>query len=380
MRCFQTRGALLLLAAASCFVLGKPADTVFQNGSIYTLDAVSTKAQSIAIADGYITYVGPDAKPFIGPNTTVVDLKGRMAMPGLVDAHMHVVSGGLFLIKCNLNYQPLDLAGVLKHIQGCLDAEPEKDGPSSWLEVVNMDYPDLNTKSGAVTKANLDSLKNKRPVIVRSYDYHTVWCNSRALQLSNITSATPDPANGKIEHLPGTRAPSGILEDTAYAILAGREPPTEQENIAALEAALRLFREAGITAFQEAAARPSFGAIFDAVRKRDRLSARAWLDYRIEGPTAEAEIPAIVQDVLNVTTQYHDKSKLAPKATQKWQTIKGFLDGVITYPAATGAVLAPYFHPAAANLSAGGGPASWAPANTPWPKAYWTPALMDLLL
>ncbi len=80
------------------------ADTVFRNGSIYTLDKANTKVSELAVSGGFITYVGDNASHLIGPTTTVINLAGRMAMPGLVDAHMHTISGGQFLLKCNMNY------------------------------------------------------------------------------------------------------------------------------------------------------------------------------------------------------------------------------------------------------------------------------------
>src|SRR5690242_4795812 len=90
------------------------ADTVFYNGSIYSLDDRSAKHQAIAIKDGYITFLGSNScvRPFIGNDTDVFDLEGRMAMPGLIDSHMHLVSGGATLLACSLNYQPLGLQDV----------------------------------------------------------------------------------------------------------------------------------------------------------------------------------------------------------------------------------------------------------------------------
>ena len=77
----------------------------------------------MAIQDGYMIFLGSDecAQSFVGPNTTVIDHLGRMAMAGLVDAHMHILSGSASLIKCNLNYQSLSLDEILTHVQGCLD-------------------------------------------------------------------------------------------------------------------------------------------------------------------------------------------------------------------------------------------------------------------
>jgi len=349
------------------------ADTVFRNGSIYTLDRANTKVRDLAVKDGIITFVGDDASRYIGPKTTVINLLGRAAIPGLVDSHMHVLAGGQFLLSCNLNYQPLDLAGVLSHIQGCVDSEPEKNTASSWLEVVNLDYPSLSTKSGAVTKANLDGLRTVRPILVRSSDYHTVWINTRALSLSGITASTPDPPGGKVERLPGSQEPSGILDDEARSLVA-LPPATPADNIASADAALRLLREAGITTFQDAASIPEVhGEAFAAVKAKGGLTARAYFDYKIDMPNTTDAIPALINDVVAQTSKYNDKTPAGRLPTIKWQAIKAFLDGVITYPTSTGAVLAPYYMPV-------NGTDQWAPDNNTWPKTYWTPSTLNLVL
>lgn len=69
---------------------------------------------------------------------------------------MHVLSSGLFLLKCDLSYQPLDIEAILKHVQGCIDDEPGK-GDDASVEVVNMDYPSLVSRSGSVGHTKLDS-------------------------------------------------------------------------------------------------------------------------------------------------------------------------------------------------------------------------------
>jgi predicted amidohydrolase YtcJ len=233
--------SLTLLLACSHYVQAvPPADLVLHNGSIYTLDSQSSKVSALAIKDGIITFVGSDADvaSHIGNTTKTVDLKGRAATPGLVDAHMHVLSGGLYLLKCDLNYQPLNLQAVLQHAQSCLDGETDK-GNDVWLEVVNLDYPSLVTRSGRIGKKQLDTLTTNRPVLIRSSDYHTVLVNSRALNLSSITASTPDPSNGVIERLSGNE-PSGVLQDSASDLLSGPAPPTAEENEEAGRAALRL--------------------------------------------------------------------------------------------------------------------------------------------
>ncbi|KAH6877215.1 amidohydrolase family-domain-containing protein [Thelonectria olida] len=370
-------GISAIVAALSPLAAAVPAaDFVLRNGSLYTMDKANSKAEAIAVKDGVISYVGTDksVKKYIGSKTKVINLEGRMAMPGLVDSHMHVLSGGLFLLKCDLSYQALALEDLSKHIQGCIDSETDKTD-DDWLEVVNMDYPSLVDKSGSVGKVQLDKLDTKRPLIIRSSDYHTILANSRALELSNITSDTPDPASGKIGRLSGSNEPSGVLMDGASSLLAGPPDPTEEENIEAGRAALKLLREAGITTFQEAASTDEHHTVFSAIKEEDGLSARAWFDYRIEAPSSLSGVASLVSKTVDTLAGFHDKTKkLKPKPTLKWQAIKAFIDGVITYPANTAALIEPYWVPV------NGSETEWAPDPDTLNDPYWNATILTKTL
>ena len=99
------------------------ADAVYRHGVVYTVDPHDSVFQALVIREGRIAYVGTDAgaAPFIGPQTKVVDLRGRMLMPGLVDGHSHPLQGGAALLKCSLNYEQLNVAQLQAKIQTCLD-------------------------------------------------------------------------------------------------------------------------------------------------------------------------------------------------------------------------------------------------------------------
>ncbi|KAI9151397.1 amidohydrolase [Paramyrothecium foliicola] len=369
----------LLFAVSSFFVSGvvssqSIADTVFRNGSIYSLNDRSSKYQALAIKDGYITFLGSDGcvKPFIGPDTAVFDLEGRMAMPGLVDAHMHLVSGGAGLLKCNLNYQPLTLQQILDHVQGCLDAEPEKT-KDDWLDVLAMDYYTLTDLTGGVSKKELDTLKTERPIVIHSADRHSHWVNTIALEASDITASSSNPPGGIIERVPGSQEPSGILQDNAVGLLSGPAPATPEEDIESTKAALKLLREEGVTSFQDAASNAAIARAFEAVKEEGGLSARGYFDWRIDAPSSAAEIAALVEEVINSTTQWNDPAELGPAPSLKWQAVKIYVDGVILYPANTGALIEPYFQPI-------GNTSEWAPNNGSWPEPYWSTEILSATL
>src|SRR5271165_2350695 len=133
-----TAAALICMPAAGSGEIAAasapaPADTVYRNGFIYTVDARDSVQQALAIRAGRIVYVGGDsgAAAFTGPKTRVVDLQGRMVMPGLVDGHSHPMQGGATLIKCNLNYEQLRVEQMQARIQSCLDQTRARE-PNDW--------------------------------------------------------------------------------------------------------------------------------------------------------------------------------------------------------------------------------------------------------
>lgn len=339
---------LLSLSLSLALVLGQNvstiANTVLRNGKIYTLDAASSQAQALAINEGVIVFTGSDddIHSFIGPNTTVIDLDGRMAMPGLVDAHMHTGAAGEALVKCNLNYETLAIEQVLEHLQKCIDAEPEKNDENKWLDVVNFDLSGLATLSGLPSKADLDKLNTTRPVILTTTDHHTFFVNSIALKVSGINASTPNPAGGRIDRLPGSNEPSGLLQDQASTLLAGPNPLTEAERIDGVNAALRELRQAGITTFQEAVATPIQHSLFRQVQQSGNLSARPYFDYQVTPPATVEAVDTVIKDAINITTTFNEKGQVGTKPVQKWQAIKLFMDGIIQSPAKTGATLSPY--------------------------------------
>jgi predicted amidohydrolase YtcJ len=156
-----------------------PADLVLRRGVIYTVDDRNSVQQAIAIQAGRIVYVGTDegANAYIGKQTNVIDLHGRMVLPGFVDTHNHAIAGGAQLLDCDLGYAPLTSTQFQQKIQACLDATRAKE-PDGYLTVVGWYRQAMQPSGTEVTKANLDALTTRRPIIVRSTDGHTTLGNS----------------------------------------------------------------------------------------------------------------------------------------------------------------------------------------------------------
>ena len=321
-----------------------PADTVMRNGYVYTVDGQNSVQQAIAISGGKIVYVGSDAgvDGYIGKQTQLIDLAGRMLMPGFVDAHMHPGDGGRAMTLCDLKYQTMTRAQFQASIQACLDAEKDK-GPDVWLEVGSWDRMGMTGLDGDADKSTLDALKTQRPIQVRSTDFHTVLTNSRGLELAGINKNTPDPEDGKYRR-DSAGNPNGICEDGAAESLAAVVPPaTDAEKLNQTRAALDAMRQQGITSFFDALSGPESGKAFTTLQKSGELTARALLAIKLDPAAAAADpVKTIAEAKALANTFDQGEVRVAPGVSMRH--VKLFMDGIINAPADTGAMLTPYLH------------------------------------
>ncbi|WP_406864239.1 amidohydrolase [Streptomyces sp. HUAS MG47] len=222
------------------------ADLVFTRGPVLTMDSARTRASSLAVTGERIAAVGHDeVRELIGPRTEVVDLTGKLLLPGFQDAHIHAVGGGSELAQCDLT-GVLDAGTCLERIRAYAEAHPERE----WITGGGWS---LETFAGGLpTRRLLDSVVPDRPVLLANRDHHGAWVNTRALELAGITAATPDPADGRIEREPdGT--PSGMLQEGATGLVSRHVPPsTVEDRLAGLLRAQRLLHSLGVTGWQDA--------------------------------------------------------------------------------------------------------------------------------
>ena len=365
----DTHGAAGVASAADV-----PADAVYRSGYVYTVDAKDSVQQALAVRDGKIVYVGTDmgVKSFIGKDTKVTDLQGRMLMPGLIDGHMHPLAGGTVLLKCNLNYERLTIAQMQAKVQQCLDQSKDQE-PNGWLEVVNW-FQEAMLPAGTVTNsAVLDSLHTRRPIFVLSSFGHTGLANSRALELAHVTASTPNPQGGRIAH-DASGKPSGILEDAAYQLVEALVPPsTSAEDINASETALDALRAQGVTGFLDAAASSATLAAFAGAEKDGKLTLRAHFAVLVGPP--EGKDPQKAVAYLQSMAKQYDQGPLVPEPHLSVHNVKLFLDGVITAPAQTGAMLSPYF----VNQGTVTSP-HWAPGKNRGPDVYFPASVLNALV
>ncbi|MGV9356283.1 amidohydrolase, partial [Streptomyces misionensis] len=222
------------------------ADLVFTRGPVHTGDAARTRASSLAVTGGRITAVGHDeVRELIGPGTEVVDLAGKLLLPGFQDAHIHAVGGGTELAACDLT-DTVGAADCLTRIRAYAEARPDQE----WITGSGWSMESFD--GGLPTRQLLDTAVPDRPVYLTNRDHHGAWVNTRALELAGLDRATPDPADGRIEREPdGT--PSGMLQEGASALVARLIPPvTAADRLDGLLRAQRLLHSLGITGWQDA--------------------------------------------------------------------------------------------------------------------------------
>jgi predicted amidohydrolase YtcJ len=222
------------------------ADLVLAGGAVFTADAARSRASAVAVTDGRIVAVGGDAvRELIGPGTEVVDLGGRMLVPGFQDAHVHPVSGGLELLRCDLaeaTSEPEYLATIAQYAAAHPDEEWILGG--GWAMSA---FP-----GGTPTAAALDRVLPDRPAFLPNRDGHGAWVNSAALRLAGIDRRTPDPADGRIERDAGGE-PTGTLHEGAMSLVNVLVPEAGAELLhEALLAGQRYLHSFGITAWQDA--------------------------------------------------------------------------------------------------------------------------------
>lgn len=241
------------------------ADLVFNNGAIYTVDITRSWAQSVAIKDDRIVYVGSEegAADFVGPQTKVVDLQGKMVLPGLQDIHIHPISGGVEAGRVDLNGRTT-LDG---YKAGIRDYAVEHPGEpwilgGGWLMSVF-------GPGGKASKSILDEIVPDRPVLLSSTDGHSAWVNSKALEIAGITKDTPDPPDGIIDKDPRTGEPVGSLQEGAADLVWEHIPEYGPEELMeGLRYAVRMLNGYGITGMQVAYSEVSEDDVY---RKLDDL-------------------------------------------------------------------------------------------------------------
>jgi predicted amidohydrolase YtcJ len=246
------------------------ADIIFINGKIWTVDKTKPTAQAVAVLGDKIIAVGTNAevKKYADKNTKIVDLKGRLMLPGFIDDHTHFVSGGFQLMSVDLRdaKTPDEFAKRIK--------EYAEKNPGRWITGGDWDH---ELWGGELPRKEwIDQFTQQNPVFVTRYDGHMGLANSLALKLAGITRETPDPPGGLIVR-DETGEPTGILKDEAMSLVYKVIPePTLEERINAIKLALEEAKKYGLTGIHDIGTSGDLRA-YQELYKRGELTIRVYL-------------------------------------------------------------------------------------------------------
>lgn len=262
---------MLLLAALP--VAAQPAaDLVLLNGKVWTVNPAQPRAEAVAVRGPRIAAVGTTAeiRRWIGPRTEVLDLDGRLVLPGFNDAHVHFYSGGRSLASVQLR-----TARSREEFRERVRAYAARLPKGRWI--VGGEWDHENWKPAALPSRDwIDDATPDHPVFVSRLDGHMALANSVALRLAGITRATPDPPGGAIVR-DAAGEPTGVLKDAAMSAVARVIPePGEEELIEAVRAAMRHAAENGVTSVQDMSATPEVLRVYQELLRRGELTVRIY--------------------------------------------------------------------------------------------------------
>ncbi|MCB1444942.1 MAG: amidohydrolase [Rhizobiaceae bacterium] len=294
-------------------------DLILANGRIYTVDGADSWAEAVAIRGGRIVAVGDSAEieALKGPDTEITDLGGRMAMPGFVDIHNHILMAGQSALY-ELQFPP---SSTIDEICGHVRARAEKAEPGQWIIGNQWGADKMAELNSEASLARLDAAGLGHPVLLRDETMHNRWVNSEAMRLSGISDNQPDPPQGAFFRDPSTGRLTGILVESASGIaeLAASNAFSPDMARAAVKRAVEIGNSLGVTAFQDAAtALPILETLSDLDRAGE-LTAWAVASLPLIQPTF---LFGTTGDALLAVRDRHRTTHVRPDFT------KIFLDGV----------------------------------------------------
>lgn len=305
------------------------ADTVFTNGFVYTVDSINSKAEAVAVKDKAIIFVGDNksVQNYIGENTKVINLNGKMILPGFVDAHCHSISSYRYFNELNL-YGLKSKEDIQNAIKKYLFEHPEAKYVKGrgWSDT---DFPGIGPD-----KKIIDEIVKDIPVSFSSDGGHSKWVNSKTLELAGMNNSTKNPKGGIIERYPGTNEPNGTLRENASDLVADIFPAYTVENLMdGLEAYQRMVSAFGITTVHDAYldAGSNETEAFRTLEKDNKLKMRFRASLYIDPEKSVDQIKSLIEE----------RKKNSGELFQT-NSAKIFIDGVVE--GSTAYLKEPYKH------------------------------------
>ena len=249
------------------------ADLILVNGNVYTVDDARPRASAFAVRNGRVVFVGSDreARFLAGPSTRVIDAHGETVIPGMVDAHAHLLGLGTSLSNVQLagsrTYDEA-IARVVEHAKGVK--------PGEWILGRGWDQNLWPDKKFPTHEALSRAFPNN-PVVLSRIDGHAVLANAMALKAAGITAATRDPEGGRIERN-ADRSPTGVFVDNAEDLVTRVIPSaTREQTRSAILAAIAEANKWGLIGIHDAGASRNTIDIYESLAREGRYSLRNYV-------------------------------------------------------------------------------------------------------
>jgi predicted amidohydrolase YtcJ len=258
-----------------------PADLIVTNARIHTVDENRPFAEAMAIRGGRVLFVGSTrgALATRGPQTRVLDAAGATIIPGIADAHVHLLGLGMGL-------REVDLVGTrsLDEIVTRVAARARDVAPGAWIIGNGWDQNDW-ADTRMPTHDALSRAVPNNPVLLERVDGHAALVNAAALRMAGVTSGTTDPPGGRIERR-GEGEPTGVLVDNAMGLVSRRVPPASRDDVReATLAAIREVNRFGLTSVHDAGVDASTIDVYEELAKAGQYSLRNYVMIRSDDST-----------------------------------------------------------------------------------------------
>jgi predicted amidohydrolase YtcJ len=248
------------------------ADLILRNGKIWTVNPAQPVAQAVAVKQGRIVAVGSNLQidALQGADTQVVDLRGRLMLPGFHDSHVHFYTGGTRLAAVQLRDAKTPAA-----FRDRIAAFAAKQPKGRWITGGDWDHENF-PNAELPTKEWIDAVTPDHPVFVNRLDGHMAVANSAALKLAGVTRESKDPPGGAIVRDPAGN-PTGVLKDTAMdAVFRVIPEPSTAEIEEGLRAAMRYANSRGVTSVTDVSASPDVLRVYQNLLSRSELTVRVY--------------------------------------------------------------------------------------------------------
>ncbi len=275
--------ALSLSLAPSAVLAQEAANLILVNGAIHTMDPAHPEAAALAVEDGEIVALGESSDllaRYRGPDTVVIDAGGAAVLPGLIDAHAHIMNLGRLLLTVDL-FGTRSAEEVAERVGGAVRSH----APGEWIVGRGWDQNDWEVKEFPTTEL-LDRVAPENPVFLDRVDGHAVWVNSAALAAGGVTAETPDVEGGQVIRDAEGR-PTGILIDYATDLVERAIPPPDAESLLEiLEAAQERIISVGLTGVHDMGVGPDTLALYRQWDAEGRIVPRLAVYFSARSPAA----------------------------------------------------------------------------------------------